>query len=141
LKCYGFQDSSIQNRNNNNNSDTLRRKKYKKVRIALGNMEFTFLETGNSLQKKIEAVEERTKQKDFIEILRDKNGNTSNSCGNVVKCGMNQGCGSGLDPDSVDFWIWIQVQNPDPDPVARNNSYIVGTKEAEASNHSVNVAR
>jgi hypothetical protein len=30
-----------------------------------------------------------------------------------------QGCGSGLDPDSVTLWIWIRIGNPDPDPGAR----------------------
>jgi hypothetical protein len=30
-----------------------------------------------------------------------------------------QGCGSGLDPDSVTLWIRIRIGNPDPDPEAR----------------------
>jgi hypothetical protein len=30
-----------------------------------------------------------------------------------------QGCGSGLDPDSVALWIRIRIGNPDPDPGAR----------------------
>jgi hypothetical protein len=30
-----------------------------------------------------------------------------------------QGCGSGLDPDSVTLWIRIRIGNPDPDPRAR----------------------
>jgi hypothetical protein len=30
-----------------------------------------------------------------------------------------QGCGSGLDPDSVTLWIQIRIGNPDPDPGAR----------------------
>jgi hypothetical protein len=35
--------------------------------------------------------------------------------------GKKQGCGSGLDPDSVTLWIRIRIRigNPDPDPWAR----------------------
>jgi hypothetical protein len=29
---------------------------------------------------------------------------------------LNQGCGSGLDPDLVTLWIRIRIGNPDPDP-------------------------
>jgi hypothetical protein len=29
---------------------------------------------------------------------------------------LNQGCGSGLDPDSETLWIRIRTGNPDPDP-------------------------
>jgi hypothetical protein len=37
----------------------------------------------------------------------------------LASCTGNQGCGSGLDPDSETLWIRIRIGNPDPDLGAR----------------------